>query len=168
LAKLVGKPAPALTLKPSMESRLPFRPLWEATGLPEALATYCIPAAFKCLAWGRFLLAYGDQMTIIAAECRSGRRHRKVKQFAQDFDLHMPVTHRTMAAWLSGSAWKATPVHLVIGREWASDFLRATRTDRVGRRRNRETGIGEARRHRLGVATHQLRARSGYSAGPAT
>jgi peroxiredoxin len=58
----------------------------------------------------------GDQMTIIAVNAGVGDDIGKVKQFVQDFDLHMPVAidDGRLGAWIG---MRATPVHLVIGRD---------------------------------------------------
>lgn len=117
LAKLVGKPAPALTLK-SIDGRAinltdfygkrpVYLKLW---------ATYCIPCRIQMPGFGKIFASYGDRMTVIAVNIGIGDDTEKVKQFARDFNLHMPVAidDGRLVDWVG---MKATPVHLIIGRD---------------------------------------------------
>ena len=60
--------------------------------------------------------SYGNQMAIIAVNAGIADDIGKVKQFVQDFVLHMPVAvdDGRLGAWIG---MRATPVHLVIGRD---------------------------------------------------
>jgi peroxiredoxin len=64
----------------------------------------------------KIFASYGDQMTIIAVNAGVADDIGKVKEFVQDFDLHMPVAvdDGRLGAWIG---MRATPVHLVIGRD---------------------------------------------------
>jgi peroxiredoxin len=55
-------------------------------------------------------------MTVIAVNAGIGDDIGKVEEFVQDFDLHMPVAvdDGRLGAWIG---MRATPVHLVIGRD---------------------------------------------------
>jgi peroxiredoxin len=117
LAKLVGKPAPALTLKSIDGKSINLSDLYGKRPVYLKLwATYCIPCRVQMPGLRKLFASYGDQMTIIAVNAAVGDDIGKVKQFAQDFDLHMPVTidDGRLVAWVG---MKATPVHLVIGRD---------------------------------------------------
>src|SRR5882757_6799689 len=117
LAKLVGKPAPALTLKSIDGKSIDLSDLYGKRPVYLKLwATYCIPCRVQMPGLRKIFASYGDQMTIIAVNAGVGDDIGKVKQFAQDFDLHMPVTidDGRLVEWVG---MKATPVHLVIGRD---------------------------------------------------
>jgi len=117
LAKLVGKPAPALTLKSIDGKSINLSDLYGKRPVYLKLwATYCIPCRVQMPGLKKIFASYGDQMTIIAVNAAVGDDIGKVKQFAQDFDLHMPVTidDGRLVEWVG---MKATPVHLVIGRD---------------------------------------------------
>jgi peroxiredoxin len=117
LAKLVGKPAPALTLKSIDGKSINLSDLYGKRPVYLKLwATYCIPCRVQMPGLRKIFASYGDQMTIIAANAGVVDDIGKVKQFAQDFDLHMPVTidDGRLVEWVG---MKATPVHLVIGRD---------------------------------------------------
>ena len=117
LAKLVGKPAPALTLnsidgkpinlKDFYGKRPVYLKLW---------ATYCIPCRVQMPGLRKIFDAYGRDMTVVAVNAGVGDDIGKVKQFAQDYDLHMPVAidDGRLGAWIG---MKATPVHIVFGRD---------------------------------------------------
>lgn len=117
LAKLVGKPAPALTLKSIDGKSVNLSTLYGKRPVYLKLwATYCIPCRVQMPGLRKIFASYGDQMTIIAVNAGIGDDIGKVKEFVQDFDLHMPVTvdDGRLGAWIG---MRATPVHLVIGRD---------------------------------------------------
>jgi thiol-disulfide isomerase/thioredoxin len=117
LAKLVGKPAPALTLKSIDRKPMNLSDLYGKRPVYLKLwATYCIPCRVQMPGLRKIVASYGDQMTIIAVNAGVGDDIGKVKQFVQDFDLHMPVAvdDGRLGAWIG---MRATPVHLVIGRD---------------------------------------------------
>jgi thiol-disulfide isomerase/thioredoxin len=117
LAKLIGKPAPALTLKSidgkpiNLSGLYGKRPVYL-----KVWATYCIPCRVQMPGLKKIFASYGDQMTIIAVDAGIGDDIGKVKEFVQGFDLRMPVAidDGRLGAWIG---MRATPVHLVIGRD---------------------------------------------------
>src|SRR6185312_3754519 len=117
LAKLVGKPAPALTLKSIDGKSINLSDLYGKRPVYLKLwATYCIPCRFQMPGLKKIFASTGDRMTTIAVNAGVGDDIGKVKQFAQDFDLRMPVAidDGRLGDWVG---IKATPVHLVIGRD---------------------------------------------------
>jgi len=117
LAKLVGKPAPALTLKSIDGKSINLSDLYGKRPVYLKLwATYCIPCRFQMPGLKKIFASTGDRMTTIAVNAGVGDDIGKVKQFAQDFDLRMPVAidDGRLGKWVG---IKATPVHLVIGRD---------------------------------------------------
>jgi len=117
LAKLVGKPAPALTLKSIDGKPIDLSDLYGQRPVYLKLwATYCIPCRVQMPGLKNIYTSYSKQMTIIAVNAGVGDDTPKVKQFAQDFDLHMPVAidDGRLGAWIG---MKATPIHLVMGRD---------------------------------------------------
>jgi peroxiredoxin len=117
LAKLVGKPAPALTLKSIDGKSINLSDLYGKQPVYLKLwATYCIPCRVQMPGLRKIFASTGDQMTIIAVNAGVGDDIGKVKEFVRDFDLHMPVAvdDGRLGAWIG---MRATPVHLVIGRD---------------------------------------------------
>jgi peroxiredoxin len=117
LAKLIGKPAPALTLKSIDGKSIDLKDFYGKRPVYLKLwATYCIPCRVQMPGLRKIFASTGDQMTIIAVNAGIGDDIGKVKEFVQDFDLHMPVTvdDGRLGAWIG---MRATPVHLVIGRD---------------------------------------------------
>ena len=122
LAKLVGKPAPALTLKSIDGKPINLSDFYGKRPVYLKLwATYCIPCRVQMPGLRKIFASHGDQMTIIAVNAGVGDDIGKVKEFAQDFDLHMPVTidDGRLGAWIG---MRATPVHLIIGRDGRGVF----------------------------------------------
>jgi peroxiredoxin len=117
LAKLVGNPAPVLTLKSIDGKSIDLSDLYGKRPVYLKLwATYCIPCRIQMPGFKKTFASYGDHMGIIAVNAGVFDDIGKVKQFAQDFDLKMPVAidDGRLGAWIG---MKATPVHLVIGRD---------------------------------------------------
>ena len=117
LAKLVGKPAPALTLKSIDGKSINLSDFYGKRPVYLKLwATYCIPCRVQMPGLRKIFASTGDQMTIIAVNAGIGDDIGKVKEFVRDFDLHMPVAvdDGRLGAWIG---MRATPVHLVIGRD---------------------------------------------------
>jgi peroxiredoxin len=117
LAKLVGKPAPALTLKSIDGKLINFSDLYGKRPVYLKLwATYCIPCRVQMPGLRKIFASYGNEMAVIAVNAGVFDDIGKVKQFAQAFDLKMPVAidDGRLGAWIG---MKATPVHLVIGRD---------------------------------------------------
>ena len=117
LAKLVGKPAPALSLKSidgkpiNLSSIYGKRPVYL-----KLWATYCIPCRVQMPGLRNIFASYGDAMAVIAVNAGVGDDIAKVKEFVQANDLKMPVAidDGRLGAWIG---MNATPVHLVIGRD---------------------------------------------------
>lgn len=117
LAKLVGTPAPALTLKSIDGKPINLSDFYGKRPVYLKLwATYCIPCRVQMPGLKSIYASHGNEMTIVAVNAGVGDDIGKVKQFAQDFDLHMPVAidDGRLTAWVG---MKATPVHLIIGRD---------------------------------------------------
>lgn len=117
LAKLIGKPAPALTLnsidgKPvNLKDLYGKRPVYL-----KVWATYCIPCRVQMPGLKKIFDTYGRELAVVAVNAGVGDDVGKVKQFAHDYNLHMPVAidDGRLGAWIG---MKATPVHIVIGRD---------------------------------------------------
>src|SRR6185295_9068715 len=117
LAKLVGKPAPALTLKSIDAKPINLSGLYGKRPVYLKLwATYCIPCRVQMPGLKKIFSSHGDQMTVIAVNAGIADDIGKVKAFVQEFDLRMPVAvdDGRLGAWIG---MRATPVHLVIGRD---------------------------------------------------
>ena len=117
LARLVGKPAPALTLKSIDAKPVNLSTLYGKRPVYLKLwATYCIPCRVQMPGLKKIFASHGDQMTVIAVNAGIGDDIGKVKEFVQEFDLRMPVIvdDGRLGAWIG---MRATPVHLVIGRD---------------------------------------------------
>ena len=117
LAKLVGQPAPALALKSLDGTSINLSDLYGKRPVYLKLwATYCIPCRVQMPGLRNITAAYGKAMAIIAVNAGVNDDIGKVKQFVQDFDLRMPVAidDGRLGAWIG---LRATPVHLVIGRD---------------------------------------------------
>jgi len=117
LAKLVGKPAPALTLNAIDGKSVNLKDFYGKQPVYLKLwATYCIPCRVQMPGLRKIFGTYGREMTVIAVNAGVGDDTEKVKQFAQDYGLHMPVTidDGRLGAWIG---MKATPVHIVVGRD---------------------------------------------------
>jgi thiol-disulfide isomerase/thioredoxin len=115
LARLVGLPAPSLTLR-SIDGgtidivknygRKPiYLKLW---------ATYCIPCRAQMPKFERIYEAYGDRMQIVAVDAGVGDDIAKVRSFVATAKLRMPVAidDGTLGSWLK---MEATPFHVLIG-----------------------------------------------------
>jgi len=117
LAKLVGKPAPALTLKSIDGTPIDLAGLYGKRPVYLKLwATYCIPCRVQMPGLRKIFASDGDGMAVIAVNAGVGDDVGKVKQFVQANDLRMPVAidDGRLGAWIG---MNATPVHLVIGRD---------------------------------------------------
>jgi peroxiredoxin len=117
LAEHVGQPAPALTLK-SIDGKLidlsdfyGTRPVYL-----KLWATYCIPCRVQMPGLRKIFASHGNEMEVIAVNAGVGDDIRKVMKFVQANDLKMPVAidDGLLGEWIG---MKATPVHLVIGRD---------------------------------------------------
>jgi peroxiredoxin len=117
LAKLVGKPAPALTLKTIDGKSIDLTDLYGKRPVYLKLwATYCIPCRVQMSGLRKIFASYGNEMAVIAVNAGVGDDIGKVKQFVQANDLIMPVAidDGRLGEWIG---MNATPVHVVIGRD---------------------------------------------------
>ena len=117
LAKLVGKPAPALALNALDGKPINLSDLYGKRPVYLKLwATYCIPCRVQMPGLKRIFAATGDRMAVIAVDAGIGDDTGKVKNFVREFGLQMPVAvdDGRLGGWIG---MRATPVHLVIGRD---------------------------------------------------
>ena len=117
LARLVGKPAPALTLNAINGTPVDLKDFYGKQPVYLKIwATYCIPCRIQMPGLNKIFDTYGRGMNVIAVNAGVGDDIGKVKQFAHDYDLRMPVAidDGRLGAWIG---MKATPVHIVIGRD---------------------------------------------------
>lgn len=117
LARLIGKPAPALTLKSIDGKPINLSELYGKRPVYLKLwATYCVPCRVQMPGLKKIFASAGDRMAIIAVNAGIGDDIGKVKDFIQEYDLRMPVAadDGRLGAWVG---MRATPVHLVIGRD---------------------------------------------------
>jgi peroxiredoxin len=117
LAKLVGKPAPALTLNSIDGKSINLKDFYGKRPVYLKLwATYCIPCRVQMPGLSRIFASYGSDLAVIAVNAGVGDDVAKVKEFVQDNALMMPVVidDGRLGAWIG---MKATPVHLVMGRD---------------------------------------------------
>lgn len=114
LVRLVGKPAPSLTLRAidgstvSSYGRKPvYLKLW---------ATYCLPCRAQMPGFEHIYDTYRDRMQIVAVNAGVGDDPDKVKSYVQSAKLRMPVAvdDGRLGAWLK---MEATPLHVLIGRD---------------------------------------------------
>jgi thiol-disulfide isomerase/thioredoxin len=115
LARLVGKPGPAITLRlvdggamdiASSYGRKPvYLRLW---------ATYCLPCRAQMPGFDKIYEAYRDRMQIVAVDAGVGDDADKVRKFAADEKMRMPVAidDGSLVSWLQ---LEATPFHVLIG-----------------------------------------------------
>jgi peroxiredoxin len=127
LAKLVGKPAPALTLKSIDGRSINLAELYGKRPVYLKLwATYCIPCRVQMPGLRKIFASYSNEMAVVAVNAGVFDDIGKVQEFAQAFDLKMPVAidDGRLGAWIG---MKATPVHLVVG--WDGRVLFAAHQD---------------------------------------
>lgn len=117
LARLVGVPAPSLTLR-SIDGdtidivgnygRKPvYLKLW---------ASYCLPCRAQMPDFERIYEAYGDRMQVVAVNAGVGDDPAKVRAFVAAAKLRMPVAidDGSLGSWLQ---MEATPFHVLIGMD---------------------------------------------------
>ncbi|HEY4276108.1 MAG TPA: redoxin family protein [Rhizomicrobium sp.] len=117
LAKLVGKPAPALALKSIDGKSINLADIYGKQPVYlKVWATYCIPCRVQMPGLNKIFASHGNEMAIIAVNAGVGDDAGKVKEFVQANSMKMPVVidDGRLGAWIG---MKATPVHLVIGRD---------------------------------------------------
>lgn len=117
LAHLLGMPAPAIALR-SIDGRAinivnnyghkpVYLKLW---------ASYCIPCRAQMPGFEKIYQTYRDRMQIIAIDAGIGDDPAKVRNFANEAGIHMPlaIDDGTLGAWLK---MDSTPFHLLIGMD---------------------------------------------------
>ena len=117
LARLVGTPAPSITLRAldgstidivSNYGRKPvYLKLW---------ATYCIPCRAQMPGLERIYDAFGDRMQVVAVNAGVADDAAKVRAFVTKARMRTPVAidDGSLGAWLK---MEATPFHVVIDRD---------------------------------------------------
>jgi thiol-disulfide isomerase/thioredoxin len=115
LARLVGRPGPAITLRlvdggtidlTSSYGRKPvYLKLW---------ATYCLPCRAQMPGFNRIYDAQRDRMQIVSIDVGVGDDAGKVREFAATAKMQMPVAidDGSLVSWLQ---LEATPFHVLIG-----------------------------------------------------
>jgi peroxiredoxin len=117
LAEHAGQRAPVLTLKSIDGKSIDLADLYGKRPVYLKLwATYCIPCRVQMTGFNKIFAKHGDEMAVVAVNAGVGDDIEKVKRFAKDFDLKMPVTidDGRLGGWVG---MDATPVHLVFGRD---------------------------------------------------
>src|SRR5215831_3695345 len=115
LAHLVGMPGPSITLRSidggtiNIVKNYGHKPVYL-----KLFATYCIPCRAQMPGFEKIYEAYGDRMQIVAINAGIGDDPAKVRTFATQAKIHMPVAidDGTLGAWLK---MEATPFHVLIG-----------------------------------------------------
>jgi len=115
LAHLVGMPGPSITLRSinggpiNIVKNYGHKPIYL-----KLFATYCIPCRAQMSGFEKIYEAYGDRMQIVAINAGIGDDPAKVRTFANEAKIHMPVAidDGTLGAWLK---MEATPFHVLIG-----------------------------------------------------
>lgn len=117
LAKHVGQPGPALTLKTIDGKSINLADLYGKRPVYLKLwATYCIPCRVQMPGLNKIFAEHGRDMAVIAINAGVGDDVGKVTKFSKDFSLKMPVAidDGRLGEWIG---MDATPVHLVFGRD---------------------------------------------------
>jgi thiol-disulfide isomerase/thioredoxin len=117
LVRLVGLPAPSITLKSMDGSTIDIVKNYGRKPIYLKLwATYCIPCRAQMPEFERIYEAYGDRMQIVAVDAGVGDDPAKVRTFVTTAKLRMPVAvdDGSLGAWLK---MEATPFHVLIGRD---------------------------------------------------
>ncbi|MBU3078108.1 TlpA family protein disulfide reductase [Sphingomonas quercus] len=117
LAALVGRPAPAMTLRTVDGGALDLTSLYGTQPVYLKLwATYCIPCRVQMPGFEKLYENYGDRMKVVAVNAGFGDDAAKVRAFVARAGMRMPVAidDGSLGAWLH---MEATPLHLLIGRD---------------------------------------------------
>lgn len=117
LAQLVGQPGPAIGLQMVDGEKLDLKKLYGSKPVYLKLwATYCIPCRAQMPGFEKIYQTYGDQMEVIAVNAGVGDDAAKVKAFAQESGMHMPlaIDDGALGAWIK---LQETPLHIIIGRD---------------------------------------------------
>lgn len=117
LARLAGQPAPAIKLQMVDGRKLDLKTLYGTRPVYLKLwATYCIPCRAQMPGFEKIYETYRDRMAVIAVNAGVGDDAAKVKAFARQYDMHMPlaIDDGALGAWIK---LQATPLHIIIGRD---------------------------------------------------
>jgi peroxiredoxin len=117
LARLVGRPAPNITLRSidggtiDIVKNYGHKPVYL-----KVWATYCIPCRAQMPGFEKIYRRYGTKMQIVAVNAGIGDELAKVRKFAAETAMHMPVAidDGSLARWLQ---MDSTPLHLLIGTD---------------------------------------------------
>ena len=123
LAKLIGRPAPAITLQMVDGSKLELQKLYGKKPVYLKLwATYCIPCRAQMPGFEKIYENVGDRMEVVAVNAGVGDDADKVKAFAKRSGMRMPlaIDDGTLGAWIR---LQETPLHLIIGRNGRVIFV---------------------------------------------
>lgn len=117
LAKLVGTPAPNITLRSidggtiDVVKNYGRKPVYL-----KVWATYCIPCRAQMPGFEKIYQKYGTKMQIVAVNAGIGDEPAKVRRFVAEANIHMPVAidDGSLGGWLK---LDSTPFHLLIGMD---------------------------------------------------
>ncbi len=117
LGRLVGKPAPAITLSTldgqtiNLANSLGRKPMYL-----KLWASYCLPCRAQMPRFEQLYERFGDRLQIISVNAGVGDDVEKVRAFVARTGTHLPVAidDGTLGAWLK---MQATPFHVLIGRD---------------------------------------------------
>jgi thiol-disulfide isomerase/thioredoxin len=117
LAQLAGQPGPAIELQMIDGGKLDLKKVYGSKPVYLKLwATYCIPCRAQMPGFEAIYQKYKDQMEVIAVNAGVGDDAAKVKAFAEETGMHMPVAidDGSLGAWIK---LQETPLHIIIGRD---------------------------------------------------
>lgn len=117
LAQFVGRPAPNITLRSihggmiDIVKNYGHKPVYL-----KVWATYCIPCRAQMPGFEKIYQSYKTKMQVIAVNAGIGDDPDKVRKFAAEANMHMPVAidDGSLLEWLK---LDSTPVHLLIGTD---------------------------------------------------
>jgi peroxiredoxin len=117
LAQLVGRPAPDITLRSinggtiDIVKNYGHKPVYL-----RVWATYCIPCRAQMPGFKKIYQRYGSKMQIVAVDAGVGDEPRKVRKFAAEANMHMPIAidDGSLTGWLK---MDSTPLHLLVGTD---------------------------------------------------
>lgn len=92
LTQLIGQPGPAIKLQTVDGQTIDLKALYGAKPVYLKLwATYCIPCRAQMPGFEKIYETFGNHMDVIAVNGGVGDDAAKVKAFAQEYGLHMPL-----------------------------------------------------------------------------
>lgn len=117
LTRLIGQPGPAIRLQMIDGQKRDLRKLYGSKPVYLKLwATYCIPCRIQMPGFEKIFETYRDRMEVIAVNAGVGDDAAKVKDFAKESGMHMPlaIDDGALGAWIK---LRETPLHILIGRD---------------------------------------------------